>query len=105
MCSIMGYCSCNAVYSDFVAAFERTKSRGPDDTRVIFVGKGLLGFHRLAIMGLQPEGMQPFELDGSAVVCNGEIYGFQRIKQILQHKGYTFRSDSDCEILLPLYKV
>ena len=104
MCSIMGYCSCNAVYSDFVAAFERTKSRGPDDTRVIFVGKGLLGFHRLAIMGLHPEGMQPFELDGSAVVCNGEIYGFERIKQILQQKGYSFQSQSDCEILLPLYK-
>lgn len=63
-----------------------------------------MGFHRLAIMGLHPEGMQPFELDGSAVVCNGEIYGFERIKQVLQRKGYTFRSESDCEILLPLYK-
>ena len=104
MCSIMGYCSCDVTYDDFKAAFERTKSRGPDDTRVIFTGKGLLGFHRLAIMGLHPEGMQPFELDGSTVVCNGEIYGFERIKQVLQRKGYTFRSESDCEILLPLYK-
>lgn len=104
MCSIMGYCSCDVTYDDFKAAFERTKSRGPDDTRVIFAGKGLLGFHRLAIMGLHPEGMQPFELDGSAVVCNGEIYGFGRIKQILQQKGYSFQSQSDCEILLPLYK-
>ena len=67
MCSIMGYCSCDVTYDDFKAAFELTKSRGPDDTRVIFTGKGLLGFHRLAIMGLHPEGMQPFELDGSAV--------------------------------------
>ena len=104
MCSIMGYCSCDVTYDDFKAAFERTKSRGPDDTRVIFAGKGLLGFHRLAIMGLHPEGMQPFELDGSAVVCNGEIYGFERIKQILQQKGYSFQRQSDCEILLPLYK-
>ena len=104
MCSIMGYCSCDVTYDDFRDAFERTKSRGPDDTRVIFVDKGFLGFHRLAIMGLHPEGMQPFTLDGSAVVCNGEIYGFERIKQILQKKGYTFCSESDCEILLPLYK-
>ena len=104
MCSIMGYCSCDVTCDDFKAAFERTKSRGPDDTRVIFTGKGLRGFHRLAIMGLHPEGMQPFELDGSTVVCNGEIYGFERIKQVLQRKGYTFRSESDCEILLPLYK-
>ena len=104
MCSIMGYCSCDVTYDDFKTAFERTKSRGPDDTRVLFVNNGLLGFHRLAIMGLHPEGMQPFTLDGSAVVCNGEIYGFERIRQVLQKKGYTFRSESDCEILLPLYK-
>ena len=69
MCSIMGYCSCDVTYDDFKTAFERTKSRGPDDTRVLFVNNGLLGFHRLAIMGLHPEGMQPFTLDGSAVVC------------------------------------
>ena len=67
-------------------------------------GKGLLGFHRLAIMGLQPEGMQPFQLGHSYVVCNGEIYGFERIRAALQEKGYTFESGSDCEILLPLYK-
>ena len=104
MCSIMGYCSCDVTYDAFKAAFDRTKSRGPDDTHIIFTGKGLLGFHRLAIMGLHPEGMQPFELNGSAVVCNGEIYGFERIKQVLQRKGYAFRSESDCEILLPLYR-
>ena len=104
MCSIMGYCSCDVTYDAFKAAFDRTKSRGPDDTHIIFTGKGLLGFHRLAIMGLHPEGMQPFELNGSAVVCNGEIYGFERIKQVLQQKGYAFRSESDCEILLPLYR-
>ena len=104
MCSIMGYCSCDVTCDDFKAAFERTKSRGPDDTRVIFAGKGLLGFHRLAIMGLHPEGMQPFELDGSYVVCNGEIYGFEKLKSELKQKGYSFQSECDCEILLPLYK-
>ena len=39
--------------------FEKTKSRGPDDTRLEPAGSGMLGFHRLAIMGLHPEGMQP----------------------------------------------
>ncbi len=38
------------------------------------------------------------------VVCNGEIYGFRPLKEELTEKGYTFRSDSDCEILLPLYE-
>ena len=60
MCSIMGYCKSSAAYSSFVKGFERTISRGPDDSRIVDTGKGLLGFHRLAIMGLTPSGMQPF---------------------------------------------
>ena len=88
----------------FRRGFDRTKSRGPDDSRVVPAGEGLLGFHRLAIMGLTPEGMQPFSLDGSCCVCNGEIYGFGWLRTALAAKGYTFQSGSDCEILLPLYR-
>ena len=87
----------------FYEGFERTKSRGPDDTRVIDTGRGALGFHRLSIMGLHPEGMQPFQLGEDAVVCNGEIYDFYPLREELKKKGYTFASDSDCEVLLPLW--
>ena len=73
MCSIMGYCDVCAAFSDFQKGFLKTVSRGPDDSRIVDTGKGLLGFHRLSIMGLTPSGMQPFERDGSYVVCNGEI--------------------------------
>ena len=107
MCSIMGYCGSCVAYNSFVSGFCQTKSRGPDDSRIIKLesGKGILAFHRLAIMGLTEEGMQPFELDGSYVVCNGEIYGFKKLKKQLEETGrYTFKSDSDCEILLPLYR-
>ena len=103
MCSIMVYCGSGAVYDEFRKGFDRTISRGPDDSRVIDTGKGLIGFHRLSIMGLTPSGMQPFELDGSFVVCNGELYGFEEQKKELEEKGYYFRSDSDCEIILPMY--
>ncbi len=103
MCSIMGYCGSGAAFALFRKGFDRTISRGPDDTKIIDTGNGLLGFHRLAIMGLTPAGMQPFELDGSYVVCNGEIYGFERLREQLSKK-YTFHSGSDCEILLPLYR-
>lgn len=102
MCSIMGYCDSGIDISKFEEGFKETVSRGPDDSKIIDTGKGLLGFHRLAIMGITPEGMQPFELDGSYVVCNGEIYGFKKFRAVLEEK-YTFKSDSDCEILLPLY--
>ena len=103
MCSIMGYCDLCDTYSSFKEGFDKTVSRGPDDSKIIDTGKGLLGFHRLSIMGLSPEGMQPFELDGSYAVCNGEIYGFEKIKEELSKK-YTFKSGSDCEIILPMYK-
>ncbi len=103
MCSIMGYCGDTADIEAFQEGFDQTVSRGPDDSRIIDTGKGLLGFHRLSIMGLTPSGMQPFERNGSYVVCNGELYGFESQKKELEQKGYTFVSDSDCEILLPLY--
>ena len=103
MCSIIGYCGDVTDREAFEQGFGRTKSRGPDDTRIIDTGKGILGFHRLSIMGLTPSGMQPFERDGSYVVCNGELYGFKQERKKLEAKGYRFLSDSDCEIILPMY--
>ena len=103
MCSIMGYCGKEVERERFMTGFLQTLSRGPDDSRVIDTGNGLLGFHRLSIMGLTPSGMQPFEMEGSYVVCNGEIYGFQKWKEELSGK-YSFKSESDCEILLPMYR-
>ena len=99
----MGFCGSDADYEVFKKCLERTASRGPDDSRIVDTGSGLLGFNRLAIMGLSPEGMQPFELDGSYCVCNGEIYGFKKQRDELVKLGYSFKSGSDCEILLPLY--
>ena len=103
MCSIMAYCSRSAAFDTFMEGFKETISRGPDDTRVVEVGGGLLGFHRLAIMGLTPSGMQPFQYENDYAICNGEIYGFEKWKEALSGK-YTFESESDCEILLPLYR-
>ena len=99
----MGYCGSGVTFDVFKQHFDATRSRGPDDTRIVDTGKGLLGFHRLAIMGLHPEGMQPFELHGSYLVCNGEIYGFDKFKAELS-KTHHFISESDCEVLLPLYE-
>lgn len=103
MCSIFGYCGEVRDEGAFENGFSQTKSRGPDDSRKVKAGGGVLAFHRLSIMGLHPEGMQPFERDGCYAVCNGELYGFKAERQRLIEKGYTFESDSDCEILLPMY--
>ncbi len=104
MCSVMGCCDDEIDRQRFEEGFERTVSRGPDDSRIVNTGRGLLAFHRLSIMGLTPSGMQPFELDGSYAVCNGELYGFEKQREELKRKGYVFRSGSDCEIILPMYR-
>ena len=103
MCSIMGIEGLDIDEAQVRDGFEKTISRGPDMSRFIKLKDGYLGFHRLAIMGLHEEGMQPFHLHKRYLVCNGEIYGFRPIKEELK-KEYTFESDSDCEILLPLYE-
>ena len=128
MCSILGYCNIREERSGIQKALEKTHSRGPDSRRIVDVGNGWLGFNRLSIMGLTREGMQPFaygnkttmQYSGSEerkdhayvipagcetmLVCNGEIYGFRRLKEELKAKGYHFISDSDCEILPAMYE-
>ena len=103
MCSILGISSKAVAKEQLRACFDRTLSRGPDMSRLIEIPCGYLGFHRLAIMGLDERGMQPFSLDGDYVVCNGELYGFRPLRDRLMAK-YAFQSQSDCEILLPLYR-
>lgn len=104
MCTVIGYQKPHASVLEVEEALKPTISRGPDDQRILQTPAGILGFQRLAIMGLSEEGMQPFILGDNAIVCNGEIYGFRPLKEDLIEKGYTFKSDSDCEILLPLFE-
>lgn len=103
MCSIIGLTKCDD-FEKIKKSFEKSNSRGPDGTSYYNANSALLGFKRLAIMGLNEFGMQPFSYDDKVLVCNGEIYGFRDIKIELLKKGYSFKSDSDCEILLPLFK-
>ena len=90
MCSIIGFTTKEITKEQILAQFAAVESRGPDMTEVLETKGAWLGFARLAIMGLSPEGMQPFTDGESAVVCNGELYGFRSLKQQLAVKGYTF---------------
>ncbi|MBP3484011.1 MAG: asparagine synthase B [Oscillospiraceae bacterium] len=103
MCSIMGFTSKSLTAESVKEYFDRTVSRGPDMSRIEVMGDTCLCFHRLSIMGLDESGMQPFFLHGDAAVCNGELYGFRKLKAELQGK-YEFKSDSDCELILPMYR-
>jgi asparagine synthase (glutamine-hydrolysing) len=84
----MGFCGTEIDTAEFKKYFDLTVSRGPDASKIIETGCGLMGFHRLAIMGLDETGMQPFTLDGDYVVCNGELYGFRATKKELIKKVF-----------------
>ena len=75
MCSIMGFSKKTRSREEILPYFARTRSRGPDMSRIVETPSGYLCFHRLAIMDLSEDGMQPFSLDGDYVVCNGEASG------------------------------
>lgn len=103
MCTVFAIATGHPDLDQLAKALEKTTSRGPDDTRFTVLDNAVLGFQRLSIMGPDPSGMQPFAMEGNAAICNGEIYGFRPLKEELIAKGYPFHSESDCEILLPLY--
>ena len=105
MCAIYVLTGKSVTPAEAELAFYRTVSRGPDMSNFSETEEGYVGFHRLAIMGLNAAGMQPFYRGGNFVVCNGELYGFRKVRRELEEMGYSFISDSDCEILLPLYEL
>ena len=73
----------------FEEMLQRTASRGPDKSRTLKVKDGWLGFNRLAIMGLNCKGMQPFELNGNAVICTNSSDCIKSIKGEIGNKEYV----------------
>ena len=105
MCTVFAYEGCRLDEACVLARLEKTKMRGPDSQRIVWLpSKGFMAFQRLSIMGLEESGMQPFELDGLLSITNGELYGFRKMRKELEEKGYVFASGSDCEIMLPMYR-
>ncbi len=85
--------------------FELIKNRGPDNTQKLIIPRGnknlFFGFHRLSINDTSDKGNQPFEIDDLVLICNGEIYNYKELKKEFSLETH---SDSDCEIILHLYK-
>ena len=86
----------------FNDALDKAAYRGPDHQHMS-VDHGITwGFNRLSIMDLSTNGNQPFVYKNCVLVCNGEIYNYPDLKKKLEVE-YTFKSGSDCEVLIPLY--
>lgn len=102
MCGICGIAGPFAKEARIGDMLELLAHRGPDAFG-IFEGQGcVLGHRRLAIVDLSDAGNQPMRTaDGVlSMVANGEIYNHQALRDELAGLGYSFSSNSDCEVLL-----
>ncbi len=82
-----------------------TRHRGPDGTGVFLNDEMTLGHNRLSIIDTRKIAAQPMvSNDGRyVIVLNGEIYNFRELRNELA-SGYTFRTNSDTEVLLASYR-
>lgn len=95
----------NAAYDQVVR--EMTKMivhRGPDDEGYFADDNITMGFRRLSIIDLAG-GHQPLSYDNERywLTFNGEIYNYVELREQLIQEGYTFKTDSDSEVILGMY--
>ncbi len=106
MCGISGIIGPDSQASQLEAMVEAQHHRGPD-ARGYFVETNVagLGHNRLSIIDLSEAGNQPMRsADGHLVmVFNGEVYNYLELKAQLEH-CYTFRTQSDSEVVLAAYQ-
>lgn len=100
MCGILVVLQSNVSNQELTKAFMKGQHRGPDHTQTIHASPVWMGFHRLAINGLDEMSNQPFCKDGVYLVCNGEIYNHHELFKVMNLEPSTH---SDCEIILHLY--
>lgn len=85
--------------------------RGDTGKKYIVNNKLYMYHRRLAIMDTSVKGIQPFFNAGVFLAANGEIYNHQALRQEVKEqwpKGvapYVYKSASDCEVAIPLYKI
>lgn len=113
MCGIAGITG-NNISKNIKKMLISIKHRGPDgsglfvDNKVVYgnledidiaEGNFGMGHNLLSIVGNKE--FQPLVKDNLVLICNGEIYNFRELKKEFHD---SFKTDSDCEIILTLIK-
>ena len=110
MCGIVGFISRTGRYRIDTPTMVRMRDsmihRGPDDAGLQIFDESCvaLGHRRLSILDLSAAGHQPMSYhERYWITYNGEVYNYQEIRKELESKGYTFRSETDTEVILAAY--
>ena len=102
MCGIFALFHSHEELSLIQQQFMLGKRRGPETSSFKTVDEGYIGFHRLAINGLDTESNQPLDIDNCTLICNGEIYNYHHLYD--QLFPLVPQTNSDCEIIIHLYR-
>src|SRR5690242_17139685 len=106
MCGIAGIASFNQKVIPSMAIERMTAAlshRGPDGQGLYFDDHIALGHRRLSIIDLSSAGKQPMSVGSKTITYNGEIYNFREIRSDLSKLGWTFRSQTDTEVVLSAF--
>ena len=102
MCGIFSILNSCLEKKNIVHHFNKGSPRGPENSTLnVPFHKIYMGFHRLAINGLDKHSGQPMEIDNCVLICNGEIYNH---KDIQNKYNIQCKTESDCEVIYHLYK-
>jgi asparagine synthase (glutamine-hydrolysing) len=101
MCGIFALLNNNNIDKEFIVEqFNKAQHRGPENSQITIKNNILIGFHRLAINGLDAISDQPLFINNILLICNGEIYNYKQLYKNILEKPIT---NSDCEIIIHLY--
>ena len=82
------------------------RHRGPDDEGYYVDDSIGFGHRRLSIIDLSSAGHQPMCNDDDTIwiVYNGEVYNYLELHEELIKKGYSFKTETDTEVIIKAYE-
>lgn len=122
MCGIFGAVNINGNFKSddwkrFIDLTDLVSYRGPDASGYLAINMKenilnnkdrfdvFLGHRRLSIIDLSSEGNQPLTNDNNIwIIFNGEIFNYIELRTELETKGYHFKTKTDTEVILNVYK-
>lgn len=108
MCSIFGILDIKTdpvqLRTSALEMSKKLRHRGPDWSGIYSSDKAILAHERLAIVGVN-SGAQPLYSEDKKhiLAVNGEIYNHKELREKYAD-DYAFQTDSDCEVILALYR-